>query len=261
MTAGSLALTDHQKTIGDRVIAEESARREHLVVYLSGAHAYGFPSPDSDIDLKAIHIAKTGALVGLEPPQPTFDRAEIIEGVEIDYTSNELAHALAGILHGNGNFLERVLGRTVFVESPLLAEARPLVKATLSRRVHKHYRGFASNQLRFLEKEPTIKKLLYVLRTAITGTHLLTTGELEADLGRLLDRYGLESARDLIAAKRAGERTAVDPAILEAWRPRLDAVLSGLDTARGASVLPDDPPAEAVRALEAWLVGVRRSRF
>jgi uncharacterized protein len=257
----TLALTEHQQTIGERVIAEESARREHLVVYLSGAHAYGFPSPDSDLDLKAIHIAKTSALVGLEPPQPTFDRAEIVEGVEIDYTSNELAHALAGILHGNGNFLERVLGRTVFTESPLLAEARPLVKATLSRRVHKHYRGFASNQLRFLEKEPTVKKLLYVLRTAITGTHLLSTGELEADLGRLLDRYGLESARDLIAAKRAGERTAVDPAILDAWRPRLDAVLSGLDAARGTSILPEEPPLDAVRALEAWLVVVRKSRF
>ena len=254
-------LSEHQQAIGDRVIGEESARREHLVIYLSGAHAYGFPSPDSDLDLKAIHIAKTGALVGLEPPQPTFDRAEIIEGVEIDYTSNELAHALAGILHGNGNFLERVLGRAVLAQASILDEARPLVKATLSRRVHKHYRGFASNQLRFLEKEPTVKKLLYVLRTATTGTHLLATGELEADLGNLLDPYDLGDARDLIAAKRAGERIAIDPAILEAWRPRLDVVLKRLDTTRDSSSLPEDPPIEAVRALEAWLVGVRKSRF
>jgi predicted nucleotidyltransferase len=41
-----------------RVLEEEQARREHVVVYLSGAHAYGFPSPDSDLDLKAIHVAK-----------------------------------------------------------------------------------------------------------------------------------------------------------------------------------------------------------
>src|SRR5262249_37465146 len=139
MRFGSGLVSQHQQAIGDRVIAEESARREHLVIYLSGAHAYGFPSPDSDLDLKAIHIAKTSSLVGLEPPQPTFDRAEIIEGVEIDYTSNELAHALAGILHGNGNFLERVLGRAVMTEAPMLEGLRPLVKATLSRRVHKHY--------------------------------------------------------------------------------------------------------------------------
>ena len=74
-------------------------------------------------------------------------------------------------------------------------------------------------------------------------------------------RYGLENAKDLILAKRAGERTAVDPAILEAWRPRLDTVLSRLDLARNTSILPEDPPEQAVRALEAWLVGVRKSRF
>src|SRR3954451_14933029 len=104
-------LTSHQRTVADRVLDEESSRREHVVVYLSGAHAYGFPSPDSDLDLKAIHVAKTGELLGFEPPAPTVDRAEILDGVEIEYTSNELAHALAGILAGNGNFLERVLGR------------------------------------------------------------------------------------------------------------------------------------------------------
>lgn len=48
-------LTNEQRSVMTRVLAEEEAQREHLVVYLSGAHAYGFPSPDSDLDLKAIH--------------------------------------------------------------------------------------------------------------------------------------------------------------------------------------------------------------
>lgn len=254
-------LTEHQEKVMDRVLAEESAHREHLVVYLSGAHAYGFPSPDSDLDLKCIHVAPTSMLVGLEPPQPTFDRAEILEGVEIDYTSNELAHALAGVLQGNGNFLERVLGRTALRASPLLDEVRPLVKAATSRRVHRHYRGFARNQIQLLEKEPTVKKLLYVLRTATTGTHLLRTGELETDLVRLLDDYDLRDAAALVEAKRAGERTAADPALLDAWRPRLAGLLDRLDEAWPASVLPIEPVPAAIAALEAWLVGVRRSRF
>ncbi|WP_394821297.1 DNA polymerase beta superfamily protein [Pendulispora albinea] len=69
---------------------------------------------------------------------------------------------------------------------------------SLSRRVHRHYRGFAQNQLRFAQKEPTAKKLLYVLRTALTGIHLIATGELEADLTRLMDRYGLADAAALL---------------------------------------------------------------
>lgn len=252
-------LTPHQRAVAERVLAEESARREHVVVYLSGAHAYGFPSPDSDLDLKAIHIAPTRALLGFEPPVLTFDRAEVIDGVEIDYTSNELANVLSGVLQGNGNFLERVLGRTTFTASLLLEELRPLVRASLSRRVHKHYRGFASSQLRFLERDPIVKKVLYVLRTALTGTHLLRSGELETDLTRLLDEHGFADARELVVAKRAGERTAADPALLDAWRPRLATALGALDQALGKSVLPDEPPNAA--ALEAWLIEARRRRL
>ena len=198
------ALNAERKRVMARVLEKEEAQREHVVVYLSGAHAYGFPSPDSDLDLKAIHVANTTDLVGFEVPAPTVDRAEVIDGVEIDYTSNELAHALSGILGGNGNFLERVLGRMVPLGSQLLVDLRPVARRALSRRVHRHYRGFAQNQLRALDREPTAKKLLYVLRTTLTGVHLLTTGELEADLTRLMDRYGLPEAAALVERKKAG---------------------------------------------------------
>lgn len=254
-----VGLSPHQRAVGERVIAEESAKREHLVVYLSGAHAYGFPSPDSDLDLKSIHIARTSALVGFDPPQPTYDRAEVLDGVEIDYTSNELAHVLSGILDGNGNFLERVLGATALAALPELEELRPLVRATLSRRVHRHYRGFAANQQKLLEKDPTIKKLLYVLRTALTGTHLLRTGELETDLTRLAPAYDLPETTELVEAKRAGERVAADPSLLDAWRSKVAQACARLDAARDRSVLPEEP--RDVEALERWLLAVRRARF
>jgi predicted nucleotidyltransferase len=252
-------LTIEQRRVMTRVLEEEEARREHVVVYLSGAHAYGFPSPDSDLDLKAIHIAKTADLVGLEIPPPTADRAEIIDGVEIDYTSNELGHALAAILGGNGNFLERILGRTIAHESPLLGELRPIVQHSLSRRVHRHYHGFAKNQFQFLEKEPTVKKLLYVLRTTLTGIHLLRMGELEANLTRLMDSYGLSDARDLVEKKRKGEQTATDPTLVDAWRARIEQLFARLDRARDESVLPEEPAnREEIRG---WLIEARRARF
>ena len=58
-------LTDHQTAVARTYLAARAAERHHLVVYLSGAHAYGFPSPDSDLDLKAVHIAPTGRLVAV----------------------------------------------------------------------------------------------------------------------------------------------------------------------------------------------------
>lgn len=252
-------LSDDQRTVMRRVLSEEESKREHIVVYLSGAHAYGFPSPDSDLDLKAIHIANTADLLGFDIPSPTVDRAEFIGAVEVDYTSNELAYALSGILRGNGNFIERVLGRLVPHASPLLDELRPIARRSLSRRMHRHYRGFAENQLRFLEKEPTVKKLLYVLRTALTGIHLLETGELEPDLTLVMGRYGLARAQELIDRKRGGERIGIEPALIDRWRPDIQRVFTRLDSAHETSGLPAEPANES--EIRDWLLAVRRARL
>ncbi|MBK7974098.1 MAG: nucleotidyltransferase domain-containing protein [Deltaproteobacteria bacterium] len=140
-------LTPHQLGVASQVLAEESARRAHLVVHLSGAHAYGFPSPDSDLDLKAVHVAATRSLLGLHPPRPTFDRAEIVDGVEIDYTSNEIGHVLAGAAR------QRQFSRTNpgdddgVLRSPTEG-LQPIVRRALHRRFHAHYRGFAVSNAR-----------------------------------------------------------------------------------------------------------------
>jgi predicted nucleotidyltransferase len=245
----------------EKVLDEEGARREHLCVALGGSRAFGFPSPSSDYDLECIHVAPTAKLVGLTQPTLTFDRIETIDGVKIDYTSNEVALVISGILGGNGNFLERVLGRAFVRRGPLFEELVPLVQRSVSKRLSRHYRGFATGQVGELEKDPTVKKLLYVLRTLLAGTHLLRTGALEPDLPTLLREHALREAEPLVAAKRAGERTAREPSLLEEWRPRIAALFEAHDAALVSSPLPDAPPPEAIAAMEAWLLSVRRARF
>lgn len=268
-------ITDpHQRTIAERVLAHEDQARRHLVVHLSGAHAYGFPSPDSDLDLKAIHVERTEALLGLVPPKPAANRLEVIEGVEIDYTSNELLVAVRGILRGDGNMIERVLSRAPLRDSPWRAELAELTRQNLCRKVHHHYRGFAHAQRKALEeaapksaaKAPdaegvrpgaAAKKALYVLRTALTGTHLLRTGECEPDLTALCDAYGLTIVPQLVAIKQQGERSPLPEALARELSPTIDRVLAGLDDAREASPLPEEPA--HADALERWLVAVRKA--
>jgi predicted nucleotidyltransferase len=125
--------------------------------------------------------------------------------------------------------------------------------------VHRHYRGFAQNQQRFLEAEPTVKKLLYVLRTTTTGIHVLEKGELEADLTRIADAYDLADARDLVTRKRAGERIGLDPSLLDLWRPRIATLFQRLEHAHATSSLPDHPPNEA--EVREWLIAQRRARL
>ncbi len=250
-------LTVAQRVVVDTVLRRESEKRTHVVVALSGAHAYGFPSPDSDVDMKAIHCERTERVLGLRPYATTADKLEVIDGVEIDYTSNELGLCLAGTLKGNGNFLERVLGGVSLQTSPWLEGLKPVVRGVLSQRFHRHYRGFATSQRGEFEKSPTAKRLLYVLRTTLTGTHLLRTGELVVNLTELIDEYGFGAALELIEAKRAGERSALSDGARERWVGEVDRMFAVLDAACETSVLPKEPDGED--SLDAWLIATRRA--
>ncbi len=254
-------LRDDQRRVALAALDEESAQRHHLIVHLSGAHAYGFPSPDSDLDLKAIHIADTRALLGLAPPPSAANRLEFIEGLEVDYTSNELGQCVNGLLKGDGNMIERVLSHAWVGDRDRLCDALgEHAKATLSRRVHRHYAGFARSQYKHVVEgdAPTAKRVLYVLRTALTGVHLLRTGDCEPDLTRLHARYDVPEVEALVVHKQKAEKQPLpDPLASVAV---MDRVLTMLDDARDASPLPDEPPATAAAALEAWLVDTRLAR-
>lgn len=249
----------HQLDVAQRVLDQESEARRHLVVHLSGAHAYGFPSPDSDLDLKAIHVERTERLLGLTPPKPVRNRLEIIEGVEVDYTSNELQVAVRGLLRGDGNMLERVCSVTPMRDSDWRPQLRALAVRTLSRKYHHHYRGFAHSQRKAVDQaeSPRAKKVLYVLRTALTGTHLLRTGECVPDLTALYEEYGLELVPDLIEIKQLGEKQPLPATLATAVVPALDRVFCLLDEAKAKSSLPEEPA--HVDEFEQWLVEVRKA--
>lgn len=253
-------LEPNQQRALELVLAEECAKRRHLVVALSGSHAYGFPSPDSDLDLKSVHVEPTSSLLGLKPPKPSASRLEWVEGVEIDYTSNELAGFLAGLVAGNGNYLERLLGPYLYARTPELEALAGLARGAVSKRYFHHYRGFATGQRNDMmgERTPvTIKRVLYALRTSLTGAHLLAHGELVTDLGELARLEGFDDALDLIARKREGEKTPLGGQTLAHWRLRVDEALARLDDALAQSALPDEAPNQP--ALEAFLLEVRRA--
>ena len=168
---------------------------------------------------------------------------------------------LAGLLRGYGSYLERIFGMWTIRAAGELEELRALGRAALSRRVYAHYHGFASGQLRAAAEAdvPTAKKVLYVLRTALTGTHLLLTGEIVTDLRVLVDEHGFGEARELLEIKRTGERAALPKDLAERWLARAGRVFELLESARARSILPEEPSNR--EAMDAWLVGLRRRRF
>jgi uncharacterized protein len=226
---------------------------------VTGAHAYGFPSADSDLDLKGIHAAPTALMVALEPPADAVDFLGFFEGLEIDYTSHELGLAIRLLLKGNGNILERLVSPFQAIDSTSRTELTALALGSLSKRFHHHYRGFFGTVRTQARKELTAKRYLYAYRSALTGIHLLEAGECVLDVSVLGPRYGFARVPELIAMKRGGaEKVAVtgDVSVYEEDFAQLEERLAGAFT---RSPLPMDAPNTA--ALEDFLVRERRARF
>jgi predicted nucleotidyltransferase len=234
-----------------------------LLVVASGSHSYGFPSADSDVDVKGIHVAPAAAVLGLSGARETESFLGFEGQVEIDYTSHELGKACRQLLDGNGNALEWALGRVVLREHARAPELRALARRNLHKGALRHYLGFSRSLLKEYERGKAetgrgrVKPLLYVFRTALTGVHLLRTGEVEPDLPRLLAEYPRFSAvRELVARKRAGHEK-VELEDDAPWLPLVAQVHAALDEAHAASPLPDGPA--AAEALSAWVTDVRLS--
>lgn len=253
------AMTPAQRAVAERVVAEEVSKRETLVISLCGAHAYGFASVDSDLDLKGVWAAPSRRLLGLGGTPGAIDRSEWIAEIEVDFTVNELTQVVRGVLEGNGNMLERIMDPRPLYAAPELAELREHTRQSLSQRSYAHYRGFAHSQREAVglidRAAPKAKKVLYVLRTTITGAHLLETGEVVPDLSKLYAKYGFPEVPELIAHKREAEQGVLPSEWIEKVPSLLDRAFARLDQALERSVLPEQPSNEA--ALERWLIDYR----
>jgi uncharacterized protein len=244
--------------LGRRFLALHPPPGRVLLVAVTGSHNYGFPSPDSDIDLKGIHVAPTESLLGLDAPAETHDRLEVHEGTECDLTTHEAAKAIRLLLQGNGNVLERIHSRYQLVDTPELHELRALATGALSRRFFVHYRGYFRGVCQEHEKASALraKPLLYAYRVALTGMHLLRTGEVVASLPELAPRYGFPEALELAAQKRAtAEKVVLAPEVDALHRAAWPKLLAALEAARDESPLPEEPANRS--ACDAWLKNTR----
>ncbi|MFF4397930.1 DNA polymerase beta superfamily protein [Streptomyces sp. NPDC001480] len=229
-----------------------------LFATVSGAHLYGFPSQDSDLDLRGVHLLPAADLVGLREPEETRSRIWVRYGVEMDLVTHDLRKFVRLMLRRNGYVLEQLLSPLVAHTTDAHQELAALALGVLTSHHAHHYRGFAATQWRLFEKTGELKPLLYTFRVLLTGIHLMRGAEVQAHLPTLLDLDTGSDAppylRELIAAKAEREHGSaeVDHARVAADVERLHVVL---DEAQAASVLPDAPT--AYDALHDFVVRVR----
>src|SRR6058998_2246420 len=89
-----------------------------LFATISGAHLYGFPSPDSDFDLRGAHVLPLDAVLGLQIQGETVEDSRVIEGLEMDIVSHDVKKFFGLLLKKNGYVLEQLF-------SPLIVQSTP----------------------------------------------------------------------------------------------------------------------------------------
>ena len=228
-----------------------------LFATLSGAHLYGFESPDSDVDLRGAFVLSLDQVVGLHEPQETISKTFDESGLEIDLVCHDV-HKFCRLLNKNsGEILEQLFSELVVWPSPRLEELRSLFRPHIGKEFYYHYRGFLLNQLRFIEKpESTVKETLYGYRVALTGIHLLRSGAMVAHLPSLLEEYHEPGVSDLIAEKRATrEHAPLDEQRRQLHLARLRQLEQELQKAHQLSRLPCS--GGAFEELNQFVVSVR----
>ena len=245
-----------------RIYSEITAQPYSLLfATVSGAHLYGFPSPDSDYDLRGVHILPVREVVGLDPGRETIEVSAVRDGPEIDLVTHDVKKFFALLLKKNGYVLEQIFSPLILLTTPEHDELKVIAKACVTRHHSHHYFGFAETQWNLFDKERPrrVKPLLYVYRVLLTGIHLMRSGEIEANLVELNEEFKLPYISELIERKLSGpEKSTLGDVDVEFHHREFERLRGALEDAHQASLLPEAPAGKM--ALNELLVRLRLSQ-
>ena len=243
-----------------------------LFVTVSGAHLYGFASPDSDYDLRGAHLLPWRSVVGLDVHDETVQATRMMDplvpgggaALEVDWVSHDVRKFFSLLLKKNGYVLEQLFSPWVVRTTPEHAELKELAGkhdgyGVVTRHHAHHYFGFSETQWNlFLKESPRrVKPLLYVYRVLLTGIHLMKTGRVEANLAILNEEFQLASVNELIAQKQAGPEQSVLTEPVTRFEAEYQRLRGELREAELASALPESPTAGTRAALNELLIRLR----
>lgn len=213
-------MTDIHKVITEQL---DRLEREEQVQILyaceSGSRAWGFPSRDSDYDVRFIYIRQPDWYLSI------FDKRDVIErpiSDKLDISGWDLRKALNLYRKSNPPLLEWLQSPIQYAEKYSVAEQlRMISPLTFSpKSCMYHYLNMARGNYRdYLQGEQVrIKKYFYVLRPVLACEWIeryseMPPMEFDALAERLIPKDGLlwPTVQQLLARKKAGEELDYEP--------------------------------------------------
>ena len=176
-----------------------------VFVALSGSHAYGFPSPDSDYDLRGAYVARTKDMLSLSKPHETIERHD----GKIELVVHEAEKFLGMLLGPSGYILEQIHSPYPILETAQLKRLKLLSKNVICKALHQHYSGFALNVYKKARAASwaDVKEDLYLVRILMTGITMLETGKIVVNLPEMNKKFGCDVVTQLIDLKAQTETT------------------------------------------------------
>lgn len=225
---------------------------------VSGAHLYGFPSHDSDYDLRGVHILPPKEAMSLLPKRETLQVEGTRGDIEMDLVTHDILKFFSMLLKRNGYVLEQLYSPLIVQSTPAHEELKEIARGCVTRHHAHHYLGFAATQWDMFQKEdpPRVKPLLYVYRVLLTGIRLMQTGRIEANLLTLNEEFRLPYIQDLVARKVHGvEKGTLEIPEVDFHRAEYEQLVSRLESEGAQSSLPDAP--NCLEELNDLLIRVR----
>ncbi len=145
-----------------------------LMAVESGSRAWGFPSPDSDYDVRFVYLRKRDWYLGLTPGRDVIEHP-IVD--EIDLNGWDIRKALGLLMKSNAVISEWIESPIrYFDDHPIIESLRTLADDVLDgRALAFHYANLGRNAAdRWLDGDGTVpvKKYFYALRPALVIRYL-----------------------------------------------------------------------------------------
>lgn len=170
-----------------------------LLACETGSRAWGFPSPDSDYDVRLIYVHRKEWYLSLKEEKDSIEI--MLDDNEIDITGWDLRKSLRLLMNSNPALLERLQSPILYrVDENVLNELQTAAKSCYSRisTLH-HYLSMAKKCYAEIEGKSSykLKKCFYALRAATACKWILEREEMPPiEFHKML--YALDLNTDLV---------------------------------------------------------------
>jgi len=195
---------------------EEEKDVKILLACETGSRAWGFPSPDSDFDIRIIYKHKKDWYLSLNEQKDNIDL--MFENNEIDITGWDLKKSLKLLQKSNAPLLERIQSPILYkYDKEFLDEMKLVAQNQYSRIATIHH--YLSMTKKFTEElkekeEYKLKKFFYALRSATACKWIVEKEEMPPiEFMKMVNGLGLSSS----LTKRINELISLKATISESY--------------------------------------------